>query len=145
HKQAAGFSISKEKYEIFKNEITNELNQIDFSVNQKIINIDKIIDITQLGFNLFESIQEFKPFGIGNPKPIFMFEDFIIDGVEYLGKTKEHITLKNKYGIKLVGFNIGDYYDKLKGCYKLNIIFELDVNIWMGKRSLSCRVIDFFD
>lgn len=145
HKQAAWFSISKDRFEEFKNEITKELNQIEFSDDIKIINVDKVIPIEQFWYNLFDKAQEFKPFWIWNPKPIFMFDDFVIDWVEYLWKTKEHITLKNKYWIKIVWFNMWEYFDILKTGYKWNLLFELDLNIWMGKRNLSCRIVDFFE
>lgn len=46
HKQAAWFSISKEKYEEFKQKITSEINLIDFAEHKTFINIDKVIDIT---------------------------------------------------------------------------------------------------
>lgn len=145
HKQAAWFSISKDRFEEFKNEITKELNQIEFSDDIKIINVDKVIPIEQFWYNLFDKAQEFKPFWIWNPKPIFMFDDFVIDWVEYLWKTKEHITIKNKYWIKIVWFNMWEYFDILKTGYKWNLLFELDSNIWMGKRNLSCRIVDFFE
>lgn len=144
HKQAAWFSISKEVYPIFKEKITQEINNIEFQDDIKIINIDKIVSIDQLWFNLFEKTQQFKPFWIWNPKPVFLFRDLNIDWVEYMWKTKDHITIKNKYWIKIVWFNMGGYYDLLKSKYVINLVFELDVNIWMGKRSLSCRIIDFF-
>lgn len=144
HKQAAWFSISKEVYPIFKEKITQEINNIDFQDDIKIINIDKIVTIDQLWFNLFEKTQQFKPFWIWNPKPIFLFRDLSIDWVDYMWKTKDHITIKNKYWLKIVGFNMWVYYDLLKSNYTINLVFELDVNIWMGKRSLSCRIIDFF-
>jgi single-stranded-DNA-specific exonuclease len=46
HKQAAGFSITIEKYEEFKDKITSEINSIPFHENKKTIIIDKLIDIT---------------------------------------------------------------------------------------------------
>jgi len=82
--------------------ITQELNQIDFSSFQKIILADKVIGVEEFGTRLYRQTLEFRPFGMGNPKPIFAFRDFEIDSVEWMGSTKEHITLKNKYGIKIV-------------------------------------------
>jgi single-stranded DNA-specific DHH superfamily exonuclease len=33
---------------------------------------------------------------MGNPKPIFMFQDFEVESVEWMGSTKEHISIKSK-------------------------------------------------
>lgn len=142
HKQAAWFSISKEKYEEFKQKITSEINLIDFAEHKKVINIDKVIDITDFWFNLFNIMNQFKPFWIWNPKPIFMFKDFEYDKVEFLWSTQEHITIKNNYWIKIIWFNIWEYFYKLKWLTKASFIFEISWDEWMGKRTLSCRIID---
>ncbi|MDD5769708.1 MAG: single-stranded-DNA-specific exonuclease RecJ [Candidatus Gracilibacteria bacterium] len=142
HKQAAGFSISKEKFGDFKKEFSIELNKLDFSKERKIINIDKIIKVEEFGFNLIEKIKSFKPFGIGNLKPIFMFKNFEIEKIEYLGKTMEHITIKNRYGINILGFGFGEYFEELKGLKKIDIIFDLMEDIWMGKKQLKAKVVD---
>ncbi len=142
HKQAAGFSISKENFENFKMLITQELNQIDFSSFQKIILADKVIGVEEFGTRLYRQTLEFRPFGMGNPKPIFAFRDFEIDSVEWMGSTKEHITLKNKYGIKIVWFFWGEYYETLKKSKKMDIIFDMSENTWMGKTSITAKIID---
>lgn len=142
HKQAAGFSISKENFENFKMLITQELNQIDFSSFQKTILADKVIGVEEFGTRLYRQTLEFRPFGMGNPKPIFAFRDFEIDSVEWMGSTKEHITLKNKYGIKIVWFFWGEYYETLKKSKKMDIIFDISENTWMGKTSITAKIID---
>ena len=142
HKQAAGFSIAKENFENFKMLITQELNQIDFSSFQKTILADKVIGVEEFGTRLYRQTLDFRPFGMGNPKPIFAFRDFEIDSVEWMGSTKEHITLKNKYGIKIVWFFWGEYYEILKQKKKMDIIFDMSENTWMGKTSITAKIID---
>lgn len=142
HKQAAGFSISLDKFEEFKEKITAEINQVDFSSFKKTINIDKVISIEEFWFNLLNQINEFKPFGIWNLKPIFIFEDFEYDKVEFLWKTWEHITIKNKYNIKIIWFFIWKYFEILKQKNKASFIFEISQDEWMWKKTLSCKIID---
>jgi hypothetical protein len=59
-----------------------------------------------------------------------------------MGSTKEHITLKNKYGIKIVWFFWGEYYETLKKTKKMDIIFDMSENTWMGKTSITAKIID---
>ncbi|MBW7955001.1 single-stranded-DNA-specific exonuclease RecJ [Candidatus Gracilibacteria bacterium] len=145
HKQAAGFSISVDKFEEFKKEFTKKINSIDFSNNIKSLNVDKILNIEEFGFSLIDKIKKYKPYGIGNLKPVFMFQDFEIEKIEYLGTTKEHITIKNKYGISILGFGFGEYFDELKGKKTLNIIFDLMEDEWNGKKQLKAKVIDIIN
>lgn len=142
HKQAAGFSISKEKFPQFQSLFTQELNSLDFSLQKKKIFIDKILSVDDFSFQLTSKIHQFKPYGIGNMKPIFMFQDFEIEQVEYLWKTMEHITLKNKFGINILWFWFGKYYHELKTHKKIDIIFDAMEDVWMGKRQLKAKIID---
>lgn len=142
HKQAAWFSIAKEKFFDFQNQFTHELNSLDFSMKKKNIKVDKVVDISEFWFQLISKISQFKPYWIWNTKPVFMFSEFEIDTVEYLWKTMEHITLKNKYGINMLGFWLGQHYDILKTSKKIDIIFDVIEDIWMGKRQIKAKIID---
>jgi single-stranded-DNA-specific exonuclease len=75
HKQAAWFSISKEKFTEIKTSILTEVNKQDFSKYKKEIEITKIVSLEELWFSFLRKINKFKPFGMGNPKPIFMIEN----------------------------------------------------------------------
>lgn len=142
HKQAAGFSISIEKYEEFKDKITKELNNIDFSWNGKEIHIDKIIDVTDFWFNLLNVTNKYKPYWMWNPKPLFMFKNIDITWVSYLWKTMEHITINNKYNLKILWFGFWKYFDILKNLDNISIIFDLIEDKWMGKSTIKAKIID---
>lgn len=142
HKQAAGFSISKAKFNEFQSVFTQELNSLDFSLQKKKIEIDKILRADDFWFSLITKINQFKPYGIWNTKPIFMFQDFEIEQVEYLWKTMEHITIKNKFGINILGFWFWKYYEDIKKVKKIDIIFDIMEDVWMGKRQIKAKIID---
>lgn len=142
HKQAAGFSISKEKFGAFQSAITAELNAIDFTQFKKTILVDKVVGVEEFGKRLHQKTLEFRPFGMGNPKPIFMFQDFEVESVEWMGSTKEHISIKSKSGIKIVWFFWGEYYEVLKKSKKMDILFDMSENVWMGKSNITAKIID---
>ncbi len=142
HKQAAGFSISKAKFNEFQSVFTQELNSLDFSLQKKKIEIDKILSTDDFWFSLIAKINQFKPYGIWNTKPIFMFQNFEIEQVEYLWKTMEHITIKNKFGINILGFWFWWYYEDIKKVKKIDIIFDIMEDVWMGKRQIKAKIID---
>jgi single-stranded-DNA-specific exonuclease len=142
HKQAAWFSIAIEKYEDFKNEIIKELNNYNFKDNKKTTYVDKIVDVSEFWFNLMNITNKYKPYWFWNTKPIFMFKDFEITWVTYLWKTMEHIIINNKYDIKVVWFGFWKSFDILKKLNKVNIIFDLMEDKWMGKTSLKAKIID---
>lgn len=144
HKQAAWFSIEKSRFEDFKRDFLQEVNSLDFSNYKKQLKIDKILSYEEYGFWVLETVALFKPYGIGNPKPIFMIEDFELSEVSFLWKGREHIKIKNKYGINILWFGFGEYYDKLKKQNTWNIVIELFEDYWMGKRQLKAKLLDIF-
>jgi single-stranded-DNA-specific exonuclease len=142
HRQAAGFSILKEKYSEFREKITAELNAQDFSKYKKEIHIDKCLRLDEIGFNFLEKINHFKPFGMGNPKPLFLIEDFISDGVKFLGKGRDHLKFESRYGFKILAFGLGEHYDILKKRESFDIICELAEDSWQNQRNIMIRVVD---
>lgn len=142
HKQAAGFSIEKSRFDDFKNKVLFRVNSLDFSQNKKTMTIDKIIEPLDISFSLLEKINKYKPFGIGNKKPVLMMKDFEISKIDFLGTSGEHIKITNKYGINIVWFWFGKYIDELKSNKTLNIIFDIQENNWNNKKNLQLQIID---
>lgn len=142
HKQAAGFSISKEKYPEFREKILSELNALDFSVHKRTLHIDASIKLDEIGFKLLESIAKFKPFGMGNPVPKFLIQDFEIEGVKFLWKWRDHLKFESRYGFKIFAFGMGEYYEEIKSAGRCDVICELAEDNWQGKRGIMIRVVD---
>jgi transcription termination factor Rho len=47
---------------MFKKDILKAINKKDFSHKKKQIKIDKVVDLSQLGFSFLEQVNAFKPF-----------------------------------------------------------------------------------
>lgn len=129
HKNAAGFSIAKELFPTFREKILEEVNTQDFSGYKKEILVDKIVPLDEIGFHLVDSMNRFKPFGMGNPKPLFLIEDFIPQKISFLGQGREHLKLEHRYGFKIFAFGLGEYYDILKQHTSQSLSLRLVVDI----------------
>ena len=142
HKAAAGFSISKEKFSEFREKITQELNGLDFSGYTKELHVDKCVRLDEIGFKLLERMNRFKPFGMGNPKPLFLVEDFEPEKIGFIWKGREHIKLETRYGFKIFAFGFGEYYEELRKTKKFDIVFDISEDSWQGKRWLMMKIVD---
>jgi len=143
HKQAAWFSISKEKFPEFQKKILSEINKLDFSHNKKILKVDKVVRLQELGFNFLKQVNRFKPFGMWNPKPLFMVENLQYEKIEFLGKGRDHIRFNTKEGFKIFWFFMWDYYDEIKrSWWRVSIIFDLSEDSWMWKKNLMLKIED---
>ena len=143
HKQAAGFTITKEKFREFKTNILKEVNSLDFSENKRIVNIDKVIALEEIWFSFLNKINKYKPFWLWNEKPIFLVKNFEYEKLEFLWKGRDHLKFTTKYWFKIFAFFMWEFYEKIKNNKALiNIVFDMSEDFWNGKKSIMLKVID---
>jgi single-stranded-DNA-specific exonuclease len=143
HKQAAGFSISKDKFSEFKTKIINEVNKENFSRYKKEIVVDKVIRLEELWFSFLASVNKYKPFWIGNPKPVFMVENLEYEKMEFLWQWRDHLRFITKHWFKIFAFYMWDYYEQIKRSKgRVSLLFDISEDSWMGKKNLMLKVVD---
>ena len=142
HKQAAWFSISVDKFDEFKEKILEELNALPFDQYKREIKIDKMVELDELWFKFLEKVNVYKPFGMGNTKPLFIVEDFQFKAVRYLWKWLDHIRFDTKQGFKVFGFFMWEHMDDIKKADKIDLIFDIAEDLWNGRRNLMLKIVD---
>ena len=143
HKQAAGFTITKEKFREFKTNILKEVNSLDFSENKRIVNIDKVIALEEIWFSFLNKINKYKPFWLWNEKPIFLVRNFEYEKLEFLWKGRDHLKFTTKHWFKIFAFFMWEFYEKIKkNKAPINIVFDMSEDLWNGKRSIMLKIID---
>lgn len=145
HRQAAGFTILAENFEAFKETIEQKLTEKHGAIatKAKTLRIETILSLSEINPDFFKTLQVFKPFGIGNPKPLFLIQDFIPAGVEYLGKDGKHLKfLDNGKRFSINAFGFGEFYDELRAKKSISLIVEISEEIWMGRKKNVLNVRD---
>lgn len=143
HKQAAGFSISKEKFSEFKTKIINELNKKDFSKYKKELKIDKVVRLEELGFSFLSKVNKYKPFGIWNEKPLFLVENLSPEKIDFIWNGRDHLRFTTKHWFKIFAFYMWDYYEEIKRSKKnVSLVFDLSEDTWNGNKNLMLKVVD---
>ena len=143
HKQAAWFSIKKEKFAEFKTKILNEINKLDFSYHKKELKIDKIVKLEELWFSFLNKVNKYKPFGLWNEKPIFVVENLVPEKIEFLWQARDHLKFTTKHWFKIFAFYMWDYYEEIKRSWKqVSLIFDVSEDSWMWKKNLMLKVVD---
>ena len=145
HAQAAGFSLKKENLEKFvqamqshaselfkKTPLTPEL-KLDFALQEE--------DLTE---ESIEKLERFAPFGIGNPKPVFLLKEPILLSEKLLGKEEKHLKLTLKVGSTLlegVAFNKAAEIEKIRSAKAFAL--SLEKRSWRGKTQIQAQLVDF--
>lgn len=146
HKQAAGFSISHEQFPKFKTAVLKELNKLDFREHQKVLQIAQVVRINDLWFSFVTHVNKYKPFWIGNQKPLFMIENLDYEAIAFLWKWRDHLRFNTRQWFKIFAFFMGDYYEEIKRAARdhqtISVIFDISEDLWQGKRNLMLKVED---
>jgi len=146
HNMAAGFTLKKENIKHLDNFIQNDylkrnsnqdsLNQFDFQISSSAINNKLIKDIIRL-----------KPFGNYNFSPIFLIKNLKVIKHNVIKNKHLSVVLKPDTGVSIKGIcfnclktNIG--YLLLSYKKKINIIAEINENIWNNKKSIQLNIKD---
>jgi len=145
HEMAAGFSIESVKLEEFTMlsqkyadaHITDEM--LDRTVT---VDCELPLGCAQLEFT--EMLEKMAPFGMGNPKPVFMSSGKIIN-VQAMGKDQKHARFrlfKGTEGLDFVAFGkAGEIFFKSKEDSEFNIVYTLDINRWNGSEKVQGKFI----
>jgi single-stranded-DNA-specific exonuclease len=149
HSGAGGFTVSYEEIHFLEERLINVFNNIEKSDEIKeeknfeaSITID---DVTNENYNVIEKLA---PFGMGNPKPLFLFENISINTLKEFGKDKNHleITFKNSGGkiVKAITFfkTRESFEFPLTEGDKVNMIATFEKSTFGGRTELRLRIVD---
>ena len=166
HPMAAGFSIKTQNLLVLESRLTKLAEtQLDEDKLIKVLKIDCQINLDQINWDFWETLQKLKPFGMGNPEPVFCSEVEVVD-LRTVGNTAKHLKLKVK-AIKTPGrwrgndhvsfqveefkeplvfdaiaFNFANLIGKVKLGDKIQIAYMLDRNDWNGNTTLQLKIRD---
>jgi single-stranded-DNA-specific exonuclease len=110
HKLSGGFSVDHEKIHELEDALLKaglECMSEEKNENEQ-LPIDAKLSLNDVTWKTYNEIEQLAPFGIGNPKPVFLFENISVVSVKQFGKAKEHLELtfknSNERPIKAIAF-----------------------------------------
>ncbi len=92
HSAAGGFAATKDQIHVLEQLLNDALNSIE-PVDTEAVIPDKPIalPLSVAAVRHLQAIRSFAPFGVGNPEPVFLFENVLIESTKKFGKAKDHI------------------------------------------------------
>ena len=146
HRQAAGFTIETERIPAFKEAMWQAISRAHDVANlpKKILNIECALPHHEISVSTLVSIDRFRPYGIGNPRPLWLLENVTIANTKPLGQEEKHlsISIAEKPELKLLLWNAADKKPHLGVGTIVSLIIEIDRNEWKGKVSVQVVVRD---
>jgi single-stranded-DNA-specific exonuclease len=146
HNMAAGFTLNKTNLKSFENYISEDFLKFN-TINSNIFLYES--EVSPLTFNqdFYDDIKKLEPFGTGNSVPTFMLRNLKIIKPVILKNKHISAILKSKTGfsIKSISFNtintkIGEHLMSYRN--SINVIGQINENIWNNKKSLQLTIRD---
>ena len=146
HDQAAGLTLNFENVAILKQELIAYGKEHLPSYRLKIKKtVDGELFPKMVSHKLLDEIEELKPFGVGNPRPQFIFKDLIIEDFKRLGKQQNHLKLMVNDGVRVydaMAFNQGELSQYFRRNDRVHMLLYLEKNNFMGVETIQFMLRD---
>lgn len=149
HAQAAGMTIENKNidafYEKFDALATSVLADV---VTEPETWADMKLRPEHITSALCRDLKLFAPFGEGNPEPVFVLENMMIQDVRFVGNGEKHLKLRlidSEGGAKsfdAIAFSLGTAFPDLQKGEILDILFQISENTWNGSTTIQLKLLD---
>jgi len=144
HANAAGLTLEAKNIIPFKESLNDNLKKMN-----KCLYLEKEIfaklKLEDIDFELYDIIKSFEPYGLQNPKPIFLLENIKAYNYSLLGKEKNHLKILLEHNgnfLEALFFNF-----KIKDTQNLNIlknnidiVFTLSLNTFRNQSKINLLI-----
>ncbi|SHJ52724.1 single-stranded-DNA-specific exonuclease RecJ [Paramaledivibacter caminithermalis] len=151
HEMACGFSIEEDKLDELRSRLDFRAKRIriekpDIFVPK--LNIMAEISPNELTIDLVEEISKLEPYGMSNPKPLFMVKNIKVDttktrGCGTDGKHLKFVGNRDNVNLDGIGFSLTQKYIKIGKPDTVDIAFFVDINEWNGNVKAQMIIEDF--
>ncbi|KKR62815.1 single-stranded-DNA-specific exonuclease RecJ [Candidatus Nomurabacteria bacterium RIFCSPHIGHO2_01_FULL_39_220] len=156
HELAGGFTVHTEKIHFLEEALSVSFNQITTAASGHLPSIEKgegggdmKLSLSDINLNTWRQIEKLEPFGLGNPKPIFLFEGIKIEKIKKFGKngSGEHLEIifSDASGrAKAVSFfsSVDSFKNTLSEGLGVNLLATFDLSRFRGREELRLRITD---
>lgn len=149
HEFSGGFSVSHENIHLLEGELIIAYSKVkkEIFIESKSaidceLSIDDVIEET------YKKIERLAPFGVGNPKPVFLFNNAAIKEVSMFGKKGNHLKIifENSRGVKIpaIGFFMkpSDFKLELKEGVPVNLVASIEKSFFRNRGEIRMRIVD---
>ena len=149
HSQAAGLTVNENSWENFKEALHSLANKHEDKINQpESLKIDAVLPVSEIEVDFIEEVELLGPFGMDNPRPLFVFEDVLVKNIRLIGADKTHVKLsvsENQHAdtiLDCVAFSKATQFEGIQNEDTLSLVGTLSLNEWRNKVSPQVMVTD---
>ncbi len=145
HPMAAGMTVSLHNLAALEAALIAQADALDVTSVKRELSVEDTLQLADVSLPFIQMIEKMAPFGTGNVKPVFQFEEINLKDTKRIGADKTHLkTVLTDQNVLLdgIGFNLGDLADNVAQNALVSVVGELNVNEWNHIRKPQLRLVD---
>lgn len=141
HPQACGFTVKAldSLDALFDGLRSHARSLLQAHSTEKQYTVDAELAPQECTIELAEQLQALEPHGEGNPRPVLIVKDVPVQTFTLMGKDQNHLKINRN----IVAFKMGERAKELALNVRIDVIGELSVNEWNGRRKPQVIARDF--
>jgi single-stranded-DNA-specific exonuclease len=138
--------------ELAQREMANFKGHINAYVHPRIteeqlkrkIRIDARIDFEDINRIVFDILPKLSPFGLGNPKPLFLTEEaeIVAQPKKIQGKHCKFLVRKNGKIFESIGWRKGEWADDIWAGDRVDMVYSLMTSEYLGEERVTLSLED---
>ncbi len=146
HKYAVGCTLSRDKVPEFRtlmNDLAGRSITDEMLVRKTVV--DSVLDLEAIDGRFLEAYGRLFPFGVGNPRPLFLAEKVEVAGAPRLMKGK-HIKFLGRQGnrvFEVIGWDMAEAAEKLVQGTKFDLVYTINQNEFRGESRTDLIIEDY--
>ena len=144
HSMAVGISLKKENLLKFKQEINKYITKLNIQEIKPVINIDVEASLKDFSIETVKELKKLEPYGEANEMPLFLIKNLKIESIRAI-TDGEHLKLRLKdenCQIDAIGFHLGHYTDEYRLGDRVDVVGNIDINLYNGIESVQINIKD---
>ncbi len=148
HKEAGGFSIALDKVHLLESALERAYEKVcvEHSFSPEYL-VDAVLSIDEINGDLWRDIAKLAPFGVGNSKPLFLFQSLVVSVAESFGKERQHLKLvfENSVGERISAVKFYSKPEDFGGIatgQTINLLAHLERSVFRDTPELRLRIVD---
>ena len=103
----------------------------------------RAVDGKDVGLQILDGLNQLRPYGAGNPEPVFVSHGLEVKGKRLVGAEGKHLKLVLSDGQQIwhaIAFRMGSLHGVLPD--RVDLAYTLEINEWNGRQRLQLNVKD---
>jgi single-stranded-DNA-specific exonuclease len=141
HKGAGGFSLSLEQVGTLEERLSGALASLSA---QAVADEESVtISLQDIGEELWQTVAQFAPFGMGNEKPVFKIANAPVLSLKQFGKEQNHLEISLPNGVKAISFfATPESYRLSARVSSCTLHANLEKSYFRNRPELRLRIVD---